>query len=229
MRVLGSLLIFVIVSGMPAAYADNFSVRYAEGENVMQRAGQTAWSKLQIGDEIHLGDRMVCSEDGLLQLENPHGVLELTDSADILMRSIAASPSSGGPLILELASGQIKGDWNGGLGHPLLFQVPGGEFRIEDGFFSLWIYSLLGRPYTRVDLFRGEGFLQETSSDFPLGLLAGQHMTTGFQGGSQGPREAPVIPGFDTFEIQPPDKAVALKPALNIEEAALMGQSTLKT
>jgi hypothetical protein len=196
-----------LTGAMSRAEAETFTVRHAEGENVVLRAGQTQWLKLEAGETLHLGDRVVSSEGGVLQIESSRGILELTDSTDVLIRSLALG-KRGGPVVLELASGQMKGDWSSDRQSPLTIQLPGGEFQVESGFFSLWIYALLGKPYTRVDLFRGEGFLQETSADIPLAIMAGQHMTTGSER-SQGPREAPVIPGFDAFEIDPAaEKAV---------------------
>jgi hypothetical protein len=200
--IMSTILFLVELGGWSlGAVAETLSVRHVEGESTVLRAGQTEWKKLQAGDSLNLGDRLVSSEGGLLQIESSHGVLELTDSTDLLIRSMASSQQEG-PVTFELASGQVKGDWASSRANPLTVAVPGGEFQVENGFFSLWIYSLLGRAYTRVDLFRGEGFLQETSGGVPLAIMEGKHMTTGLQSNS-GPRETAVIPGFDTFEIDP--------------------------
>jgi len=214
----GAFLFFMVCASFPFAFAsETFTIRYAEGENTLLRPGLAERQRLQTGDTVHLGDRIVCSEGGLLQVEGVYGVFEFTDGADLLIRSLSSSQKT---VTFELVAGQMKGDWSSGTGFPLTVHVPGGEFQVENGFFSLWIYSLLGRPYTRVDLFRGEGFLQETSGSVPFFMRAGQHMTTGLPGG-QGPREAPRIPGFDTFEINPSTRQTSSKAGSGKTNAAL--------
>lgn len=219
---LSAALFFTASTDIPLAAAETFTVRHVEGENTVLQAGQTGWHKVQAGTTLHLGDHMVCSEGGLMQIECARGVLELSGSSDLLIRSMSSAESEGS-VTLELASGQIKGDWSSDRGNPLTVQVPGAEFKAENGFFSLWIYSLLGRPYTRVDLFRGEGFLQETTASVPLAVKAGQHMTTGGLQSSQGPRATPVIPGFDTFEFKPLARQPSSKDLPKQTDAVMQG------
>ncbi|MBP9865998.1 MAG: hypothetical protein KBC91_06325, partial [Candidatus Omnitrophica bacterium] len=142
--------VFLFLTGLqaiPSVAAATFTVRHAEGENTVLRAGQSVWLPLQADDELQLGDRIFSSEGGVLQIQSSVGILELTDRADLLIRAAGAAEAVG-PITLELAAGHLKGDWNSDWQRPLTIQVPGGEFSVENGFFSLWIYSLLGKPYT---------------------------------------------------------------------------------
>jgi len=199
--------IFLFLAGLvelPCASASVWKVRQAEGESAVQHQGDQGWIRLNQGDFLTQGDRLVCSEGGVLQIENEQGVLELSNSSDLLMLAVSTEELLKGD-ILELASGQIKGDWHADPLRPLTVHVPGGEFQVQQGFFSLWIYSLMGQAYTRADVFRGQAELQETRDGVPLSLTEGQSMTVGLPT-SVGPRPSSVIEGFDQFEIEVPTK-----------------------
>lgn len=208
--IIGFGMIFFL-AGPLGAYG--LEIRQTEGQSVVLRAGLTSWQRLETGDILRPGDRIVTGEGAVLQLETSAGVLEMSESTDLMVRALPVQENADGALTLELSAGQIRADWNAANAFPLEIQTPGSLIRAENGFLSTWIYSLVGKSYTRLDVFRGEAELQEKGKESSLRLEAGQHVTSGLNT-DYGPRRNESIQGFDAFQIAPEPSAAGAAPVM---------------
>ena len=180
---------------VPAVRAESVDVRGTEGESIFLRAGEAQWQSLKAGVALNLGDRIATGENAVVQLKFRSELVELGERTSFSIKGVP-SHSDGGSLVLELTLGMLKA-------RAALIEIrtPNAAVKVS-GFASIWVYAVLEKTYTRLDVFQGQSELEDGEQVRELMLAAGQHLTVGWKSRYE-PTAEPFVRGFDAFETVP--------------------------